>query len=288
MVGTNSQIHVSAGVGEGAEVAESKKRQQVCSVRMKARKYKRSEHFMQAVYEKGFGLRQPYQLLVDATFCNAVVQHKFDLNERLLVVLGGKVRLMVTNCVMAALRQDKSDPKVRAAQGVARAMELRRCRHDTAMPVPQCFADLIDKTNRFHYGVVTNDEELKNLMRGIAGVPIVHLQRVFPLLEPPTKLTLETMARKEASKRTISPVEAKIIEREFGEGKGDSQSSVKVNRRRKAKGPNPLAVRRSSKTKSEPVTRETQGSHPKRKRRSKKRSVVAESSDANKPITAHT
>lgn len=215
---------------------------------MKAKKYRRCEHYMRTVYEKGFNLRQPYQFLVDGDFCRSSLQHKFDPKERLPYILAGACRLLVTNCVMHALRQaarTSEDPVVTGAPFVARRLELRRCRHDEPKSVIDCFLDLIGDDNPFHYGVASADEELKGEMRKVPGVPIVYMERVFPLLEAPTALSLSIMDKKEKAKLRVNPIEAALIKRELGDV---AQPKLPPkHKKKKIKGPNPLSVKRPTK-----------------------------------------
>lgn len=224
---------------------------------------------MQTVYAKGFGLHPPYQFLLDPSFCRASLRYKFDPKERLPFILGAPVRPFVTGCVMHALRQAaraSSDPLVTGAPFVARRVELRRCRHDNPLPVTECFHALIGEENPFRYGVATDDEELKTMMRRVPGVPLVYMERAFPLLEAPTKLTRETLAKREAEKLGVPRVEAAIIQREFGDAKEPEMPPK--HKRRRAKGPNPLSVKRPTKVKSEAIA--SAGEGRKRRRRRKK------------------
>lgn len=60
---------------------------------MKGRKYRRSQRFIQTVYEKGFGLRPPYQIILDAEMVREAMRHKVLLREALPVVFGGPVKI---------------------------------------------------------------------------------------------------------------------------------------------------------------------------------------------------
>lgn len=219
------------------------------------------------IYAKGFGLHQPYQFLLDPSFCLASLRHKFDPKERLAFILGAPVRLFVTTCVMQALRlaaRSSVDPVVTGAPFVARRLELRRCHHDEPCSVAQCFQSLIGKENPFHYGVAADDEQVKASIRQVAGVPLVYVERVFPLLEPPTNLTLATLAKQEASKQGLSTIEAKIIQKQFGDAK--EPEIIPKHKRKRAKGPNPLSVKKSGKA---AVICTSEGGKKKRQRRKK-------------------
>jgi U3 small nucleolar RNA-associated protein 23 len=46
-----------------------------------------------ALYCRSFGFRQPYQVLVDSTFCVEVCQHKIDPAKQLATVLQGECKI---------------------------------------------------------------------------------------------------------------------------------------------------------------------------------------------------
>lgn len=239
---------------------------------MKARQYRRCEHFMRNVYGRCFGVREPYQLLVDDTFCVAALQHGLDLKERLPLVLGGAVRLMTTGCVADLLRtrarEHPEDALLAGAPSVARRLELRRCRHDPPLAPADCIASLVGTTNPHHYGVLSHNDALKIALRAVPGVPIVYLERVLPLLEPPSRATLRAVAEHNASKLGLSPTEAAIISKRFGT---DSDALSKIepkHKHRRAKGPNPLSVKKP--TRAAAVEPPAEGPKRQRKRRKSK------------------
>lgn len=228
---------------------------------MKAKKYKRSEHQMKSVYEAGFGMRAPYQILIDASMCQASLRHRWDLKERLPHLLGGPTRPLVTACTMEALRtlarSCPDDPTATGAPFVGRRLELRRCRHDPILSEAACWTALLAEGNPYHYGVATAEEALKRVARTVAGVPLIFLERTFPLLEPPTITTLAEMKRREEAKLHVSSHERILIKRALGEEQSTTVSTPGlVHKRRRAKGPNPLSMKKSSKQ---------QANEPKRK-----------------------
>jgi U3 small nucleolar RNA-associated protein 23 len=48
---------------------------------------------LMALYSMSFGFRQPYQVLVDSTFCAEVYQHKMDPLKQLSTVLQGDCKI---------------------------------------------------------------------------------------------------------------------------------------------------------------------------------------------------
>lgn len=237
---------------------------------MKINKYRRHEQNMKQVYEKYFGFRQPYQLLVDAAMCTASLRHKFDLKERLGLLLGGPVKLMVSSCVMDTLRAiAKAAPEDAIATGapfVARRLELRRCHHSPAVSVCDCFTQLLGEANINRYGIVTSEDPIKEAARKIPGVPLIYLERTFPLLEAPTKSTLKRTEQLEEEKLHVSKREIAVIKRSLGEEiEPETEKSEPQHKRRKAKGPNPLSMKK----KTSIYAKQLEEQRPKRKRKKK-------------------
>lgn len=234
---------------------------------MKVKQQRRCESHMRNVYEKVFNMRQPYQFLVDGDFCRSSLQHKFEPQERLPQVLGGACRLFVTSCVMHHLRQaarTSQDPLIKGAPFAARKLELRRCRHDDPLSVIECFLDLLGTNNPFHYGVASDADDLKQQVRQIPGVPIIYLERGNPLLEAPTVVTRNAMGERERAKLSVTPLEAAVINKTLGEI--SKPEILSKHKRRRVKGPNPLSVKKSSKSKAAAQ----EGAAPKRRRRRKR------------------
>lgn len=52
----------------------------------RAKTYKK----LMELYSRTFGFRQPYQVLIDASFCTYAVQNKIDIPKQLTAVLQGQ------------------------------------------------------------------------------------------------------------------------------------------------------------------------------------------------------
>lgn len=66
---------------------------------MKINRQKKVQRIL-TFYRNNFGFRPPYQVLIDATFCQAALRFKLDINKQLRSYLGDQLRLYTTVCVV--------------------------------------------------------------------------------------------------------------------------------------------------------------------------------------------
>ncbi|CBZ51270.1 u3 snoRNP protein, related [Neospora caninum Liverpool] len=80
-------------------------------------------------YSVGFGIKEPFKVLVDGTFLTAALKHRLSLADRLPLLLGGPCTIMVTPCIVTELRQL---PREKSVGAIAACKRLRRfkCGHD--------------------------------------------------------------------------------------------------------------------------------------------------------------
>ena len=175
---------------------------------MKGKKYKRSQNQVQNLYEKYYGIRKPYQIIVDAPFCIETMKIKVAPVEALTEVFGGSIKLMTTPCIQAELqRYDRLNDA--GASFVARRFEIRRCQHDKGSKTgPECLKDLISSNNPHHYCIAAQDIELRKDLRKIPGVPLIFILRDTVLMEPPTEKCLEIAKKMEKKKLKNVDLEA--------------------------------------------------------------------------------
>ena len=66
-------------------------------------KGKRQKHLRKCLtfYEKNFGYKPPYKLLIDGTFCKAALKFKVNIMEQMPKYLGGEVKYFTTKCCLA-------------------------------------------------------------------------------------------------------------------------------------------------------------------------------------------
>ena len=226
---------------------------------MKGKKYKRSKHFVQNVYEKYFGIRKPYQIIVDAPFCIDTLKIKIAASAALTEVYGGPVKLMTTPCIQAELESHDRKNQSGAAF-VARRFEVRRCQHDRGSKTgSECIKDLISSKNPHHYCVAGQDPELRQDLRKITGVPLIFILRDTVVMEAPTDKTVE-FARK-IEKKKLKQVDLELVKKVVDkitkesvlgiEESSQQEQSTKIKRsskKSKIKVPNPLSCKKPKKT----------------------------------------
>lgn len=261
---------------------------------MKGKKYKRSQHYVQNVYEKYFGIRKPYQIIVDAPFCIETLKIKIAPSAAFTEVFGGPVKLMTTPCIQAELTayDRKNDA---GASFVARRFEVRRCQHDKGSKSgAECIKDLISSNNPHHYCIASQDLELRKDLRKIAGVPLIFILRDTVLMEPPTDKSLKLAKKMEGKKlkkvdiEVIKKVTDKIVssapcaETDKPASNEDEKKPKKKKTKRSIKNPNPLSCKKAKKDKqiksteisNAPPVEVTKTTKKPRKRRSKKKKTA--------------
>jgi len=58
-----------------------------------------------SLYKNNFGFREPYQVLLDGTFCQVALDHKVNIQDQLPKYLGGQCKLLTTACVIEETRR---------------------------------------------------------------------------------------------------------------------------------------------------------------------------------------
>ena len=216
---------------------------------------KRSKVYRRLVhqYVVHYGFREPFQVLLDDSFAEALGRYKVgDPLRQLGNVLQAKVKPMITQCCMVALYNAEARASsagnsealalVRGVVAMAKGWERRRCNHKEALPPRDCLAAVVGPTNQHRYVLAADDAQVRRaLRRTVPGLPIVHYSQSVLVLEPMSDVTEQAIREKEDAKSAISPAERAILERASG-----PQPEARPKRKR-AKGPNPLSVKKPKK-----------------------------------------
>ncbi|KAF5663157.1 rRNA-processing UTP23 [Fusarium circinatum] len=275
---------------------------------------KRSKQYRKLMeqFSQTFGFREPYQVLVDAEMVRDSSRFKMDLEPALSRTVHGKVKPMITQCEIRKLYAARNEPGVHEAIDLAKTLERRRCgHHPDDYPEPlstqECLRSVVDPKdtlqNKHRYVVASQDQEVRRMLRGIKGVPLIYIKRSVMILEPMADESVQVRAKEERSKfraeiknQLGKRKREDVDDDDKADKKTDNNSEEQKQKKKKGhgpKGPNPLAVQKSKKAKIEgqqPQKREStdakdvpQEGTGKRKRRRRNKATAADDGETDTP-----
>ncbi|KAF4952071.1 hypothetical protein FSARC_12736 [Fusarium sarcochroum] len=233
---------------------------------------KRSKQYRKLMeqFSMTFGFREPYQVLVDAEMVKDSSRFKMDLEPALSRTVHGKVKPMITQCEIRKLYAARNEPGVSAAIDLAKTLERRRCgHHPDDYPEPlstqECLRSVVDPKdthqNKHRYVVASQEQEVRKMLRGIRGVPLIYIKRSVMILEPMADESVQVRAKEERGKFRADLKNAlgkrKREEGDDDDNKADKKNDAPTDEKKKKKkghgpkGPNPLAVQKSKKPTTE-------------------------------------
>jgi U3 small nucleolar RNA-associated protein 23 len=241
----------------------------------RAKAVRKSLQFFNIVfgYEKA-----KFHVLLDGNFIYAAIKYKIDIQERLDRLLqNGVVKLYVLKSVLEELRQvgvkTKSsldfamkycetldDSKHRGDNANERIISMMKQQHSDWLAAPS--------QHKRKFMVATQDKDLRSALGYIPGIPLIYLNKVILVLEPPSPTSREFNQRLEMEKITLKAGEAAVVENvkkrktidakivggedaeaEDGEDDGhdeDKAAPAPARKKHKAFAPNPLSSLRAS------------------------------------------
>lgn len=215
---------------------------------MRVKRFKGAKKTL-AYYQINFGLREPYRVIVDGTVCQVALESKIHIQTQLAKYLGGTVKLFTTAQCVDELK--KMGPEMSGAVFVAKRMEIYRKNTDKNLKgsairdsVSSILA-AVGKKNMDHLIIATQDKQLRNRLREVGGVPILYINYNCFVLEAPSKETIAVVAAKNDDASGITAEERALVK------KLEPKKEKPVQRKRhKAKGPNPLSMKKKKKVPS--------------------------------------
>lgn len=228
-----------------------------------------------SLYKNNFGFREPYQILLDGTFCQVALAHKVNIQEQLPKYLSGTCKLLTTACVVEETR--RLGMPLNGAYRILSQFPLHNCGHDKPISASKCLSSfIIDNKNKDHYLVATQDYQLRVKISKYAVCPVIKLANNALVVEKPTQKVQSKVARTHhflANK--ISDDEHTNLKR-LKEGE-NLLEAIKANgetkkKKKGPKGPNPLSCKkkRNPTTGSEKRESEDEASSKRRKRKKPK------------------
>ncbi|CAH1955848.1 unnamed protein product [Acanthoscelides obtectus] len=209
---------------------------------MKIKRYKKVNKHL-GFYINNFGLRQPYQLLVDGTFCYAALNNKINIANDIPRYLQGDIKLLTTQC--AVIEMENLGPKLNGALLILKKYVVHKCGHERK-PITgaECLLSMLGKTNTKHYIIATQDRDLQDKVRNIPGAPILYLHIKTPVFEQPSKVSMDTVKDKLC---LLSHNEKQALENLKVQSGIECVEEDTPKKKKKKNGPNPLSCKKKMK-----------------------------------------
>ncbi|EDV25842.1 uncharacterized protein TRIADDRAFT_24331 [Trichoplax adhaerens] len=201
-------------------------------------------------YHNSLGINEPYQILVDGTFCQAALSNKIYIKEQLPKYLDGSVNLCTTKCVVHEGRNlvDTNYPSLLGAVLIAKRFYQKQCHHKSSLPAAECILDLIGEKNQNHYFVATQDKDLRAALRKIGCVPILYINYNAIILEKPSMKTKTTAENITHDKLQPSQYQKEVLNLMKKAYLPESQTKfIKRKKRKRPAEPNPLSCKKKKK-----------------------------------------
>lgn len=234
---------------------------------MKIKRQKQAKKTL-SFYKYNFGFREPFQILVDGTFCQAALKNKIQIREQMPKYFMGEVQLCTTSCALKEL--DSLSEDLYGAKLILQRYQIRKCKHSKEpVPASQCLLSMLEKTNPHHFFIATQDRELTKGVMEIPGVPLMYIIQNTMVLEKPSACSVKHVEAVQLGE-LVSPTEQQRIQNlkaEQGLSKyGEEQRGKK--RKRKSGNPNPLSC---MKKKKKPMPQQPKRTEAEKRKRSRHR-----------------
>lgn len=241
---------------------------------MKIKRYKKAERYM-SLFKNNFGFREPYQVLLDGTFCQVALAHKVNIQDQLPRYLSGQCKLLTTTCVVEETK--RLGKPLHGAYLVISQFPLHNCGHEEPVSASKCLSSfIINGRNKDHYLVATQDHSLRNKIAKHAICPLIKLANNALVMEkPPPEVIKRVSRRHDYIANKLKRDEISNLE-ELKKEKNIEQNVEPPRKKRKGpKGPNPLSCRKKTKTSSSETRTKTDTSVTEKKRRRRRKVHIA-------------
>ncbi|KAM3929268.1 rRNA-processing protein UTP23 homolog [Leptodactylus fuscus] len=232
-------------------------------------KIKRQKHAKKhlSFYKHNFRFREPYQVLLDGTFCQAALKNQIQIKEQMPKYLMGEVQLCTTSCVIKEL--ESLGKELYGAKLIAQRFQVRHCAHyQSPVGGSACLLSMVADDNSHHYFIATQDHELATKVKKRAGVPLMFIIQNTIVLDKPSPKSVAHVQAVQAGQ--MLPEHQKHNIEHLKDEQGVSEATERRGKKRKrVGGPNPLSCLKKKK-KNEPKAPTPPSEQKKRKRKRKR------------------
>lgn len=199
-------------------------------------------------YVNNYKFHQPFQILIDGTFAFTALQNKFNIQEQLKKYFQSELKLLTTPCIISETEKlGIFSASVIGATQIVKQYAIHKCGHEKkSISGSKCLLSMIGKDNSSRYIIATQDRELQDKLRLIAGVPLIYLHGRTPTLESPSEASRKCaeVIQKDLGMTTWQKENIKILQKQAG----IVQDKDKLKKKKKKGGPNPLSCLKKKKS----------------------------------------
>ncbi|XP_014086515.1 rRNA-processing protein UTP23 homolog [Bactrocera oleae] len=211
---------------------------------MKIARFKKA-HKTLNFFATNFEYREPYQILVDATFCQIALQNKVIIEEQIKKYFQSTIKLVTTQCVI--LEAESLGSPLAGATMIVKKFHVHKCGHEGApVPASQCIKSM---TKCGRYVVASQDRSLQNSLRKVPGRILLYLHKATPVLEEPSEASKKYVSKK-SHKSLTSGLEKHVEHLKQIQTLQNEKLYNKIKQRKGPKNPNPLSCKKSAKQKA--------------------------------------
>ncbi|KXN69131.1 hypothetical protein CONCODRAFT_86077 [Conidiobolus coronatus NRRL 28638] len=197
------------------------------------------------IYQTALKFKTPYNLIVEPAFISLCLAQKINLKERLEEIIGSQFKLISSSCVSSELKKQKLFNKFGLEYKNLKLFN-RKCSHNKTES-KECILSQIDKSNSSKFIVLSSDLELNTeLQKTCQFTPIFSVFKGIVIMSPINDLTKQKLLDLEKKKSGANTGELKLMEKRFDLNVEGSVEEFRP-KKKKAKGPNPLSVKKKSK-----------------------------------------
>ncbi|KAL4138773.1 hypothetical protein PRIC2_002277 [Phytophthora ramorum] len=223
-------------------------------------RYLRAKGIRKALRQFHFlcGIKPPYKVLLDGNFIAMCMQMKVDVRERVpkyLQVKPHECEFFVPRAALEEMQMlgeaTKEAYDLAKTFKVAEAYDLQQEDGDEApVDVSKCIQSIIGDKNDHKFVVCTQEVELRKALRLVPGVPLFYLNRSVLVFEEISRATVAIVRQEEKANMVKLDVNEKRKLDQMQEGEnGEAQDEQQRLAKKRAKGPNPLSMKKASKKK---------------------------------------
>ncbi|KAL2080239.1 hypothetical protein ACEWY4_024032 [Coilia grayii] len=235
---------------------------------MKIKRQKQAKRTI-SFYKYNFCFREPFQVLIDGTFCQAALIGKIQIKEQLPKYLMGEVQLCTTNCALKEVETLGKD--LYGAKLILQRFQIRRCPHfKEPVSASECLLSMLEGTNPHHYFIATQDNVLTKSLKDIPGVPVMYIIQNTVVLDKPSDSSLKRVQAVLVGELVTTSQQQNINKLKEEQGVG-ADEGTRRKRKRKSGNPNPLSCLKKKKKGPTQPTKSTDGDKKKRTRHRKRK-----------------